>query len=76
MSKGYGPGPLSRREREVADLVRQGLTDEEIAKRLYLSKRTVEGYVLSGRNKVGAANRVALGVYMAGLLTAARNSSS
>ena len=37
--------PLSDREREVLDLMAQGLTNAGIARRLYLAERTVEGHV-------------------------------
>jgi len=41
-----GPGPgLTRREAEVAQLVASGLTNREIAARLYLSVRTVDVHV-------------------------------
>ncbi len=36
---------LSPREREVADLVAQGLTNKQIAEKLVLSPRTIEGHV-------------------------------
>jgi DNA-binding CsgD family transcriptional regulator len=52
--------PLSPREREVADLVVEGLTNHEIAARLYLSERTVESHVRSVLMKVGARNRLEL----------------
>jgi len=39
--------PLSRREREVAELVAHGMTNREIAERLFISERTAEGHVQS-----------------------------
>ncbi len=53
---------LSRREREVARLISEGLTNREIAERLVLSERTVEGHVSNIFNKlnVGARSQVAV----------------
>ncbi|HEX4215535.1 MAG TPA: tetratricopeptide repeat protein [Candidatus Dormibacteraeota bacterium] len=51
---------LSRREREVAALVAEGLTDREIAARLFISPRTAEGHVRQIRNKLGLGNRAEL----------------
>jgi len=48
---------LSPREREVADLVAEGLTNREIAKRLVISERTAEGHVEQIRNKLGFHSR-------------------
>lgn len=45
--------PLSRREREVAVLVARGLTNKEIAGRLFISERTAEGHVEQIRGKLG-----------------------
>jgi non-specific serine/threonine protein kinase len=46
---GNAPGSaargLTRREREIADLVADGLGNREIAGRLYLSKRTVDSHI-------------------------------
>lgn len=52
---------LSGREREIARLVADGLTNRQIAERLYLSVRTVESHIFQARAKVGAVNRKELG---------------
>jgi DNA-binding NarL/FixJ family response regulator len=53
-------GPrLTGREFEVLDLLRQGLTTEEVAKRLFISKVTVRGYVASALKKLHAPDRAA-----------------
>ncbi len=56
---------LSPREVEVARLVRQGLTDPLIAKRLFISKRTAEGHVDSLRNKLGVGSRAEVAAWVA-----------
>jgi predicted ATPase/DNA-binding CsgD family transcriptional regulator len=50
-------GRLTRREREVAELVAKGLTDREIGLRLFISKRTVENHVQNVRGRLGFDNR-------------------
>ena len=52
-----GDEGISRREGEVLDLVRQHLTNAEIASRLYISERTVESHVSSLLRKLGASDR-------------------
>jgi DNA-binding NarL/FixJ family response regulator len=52
--------PLSRREREVASLVIQALTNRDIAQQLVLSERTVESHVRSILAKYDCANRTEL----------------
>ena len=51
---------LSPREREVADLVVDGLTNQEIAACLYLSERTTENHVRAALMKLGCRNRAEL----------------
>ena len=40
----------------MARLVRQGINDPKIARRLFISKRTAEGHVESLRNKLGVGS--------------------
>ena len=51
------PLPLTGREREVALLVGQGLSNRDISARLTLSVRTVEGHLYKAMNKTGTASR-------------------
>lgn len=51
------PLPLSRREREIADLVSCGLTNREIATRLVVSVRTVEGHLYRMFHKLNVSDR-------------------
>ena len=47
------PLPLTSREREVVAFARRGLTNNEIAVRLHVSVRTVEGHVYRATGKLG-----------------------
>jgi non-specific serine/threonine protein kinase len=60
-----GSTRLSRREREVAVLVGEGLTDRQIAQKLFISERTAEGHVQSIRNKLGFDNRAQIASWVA-----------
>ncbi len=55
-----GPEALSRREREVVRLAIDGQTAPEIARRLYVSDRTVETHLANAYIKLGVASRVEL----------------
>ncbi len=52
-------GLLSRREREVLELVAQGFNDREIAEQLILSPHTVHRHVANIRDKLGHGSRTA-----------------
>jgi DNA-binding CsgD family transcriptional regulator/sugar lactone lactonase YvrE len=56
---------LSRREREVAALVAEGLSNREIGERLFISERTAEGHVEQIRNKLGFKSRAQIAAWVA-----------
>ncbi|HEY5842488.1 MAG TPA: helix-turn-helix transcriptional regulator [Mycobacterium sp.] len=60
------PSPLTAREREIVTLVAQGMSNREIADRLTMSVRTVEGHLYRATTKTGACNRNELGAIMRG----------
>jgi len=51
---------LSRREMEIARLIAEGLTNKEVAARLFISNRTVETHVTNMLNKLGLSSRTQL----------------
>jgi DNA-binding CsgD family transcriptional regulator len=53
------PAGLSAREVDVLRLVAQGMTNPQVAERLYLSPRTVEQHLRSIYNKLGSSSRTA-----------------
>ena len=59
-----GTTNLTRREREVADLVAEGLTNREIAARLFISERTAESHVEQIRNKLGFHSRAQIAAWV------------
>jgi DNA-binding NarL/FixJ family response regulator len=54
------PVSLSDRELQIIDLVATGLTNQEIAGKLEISKRTVDNHISNILNKTQTENRVAL----------------
>lgn len=49
---------LSEREIHVLNWIKDGKSNRQIAEILDLSEKTVEGYISSIQNKLGASNRV------------------
>ena len=49
---------LSKREREIMDLLAQGLTGEDVAERLFLSSETVKTHIRNAMSKLEAHTRV------------------
>lgn len=60
--------PLTPRERELVELVRQGLRNRDIANRLGVTEGTVKVYLHSIFDKVGVASRTELAIRAAGLI--------
>jgi DNA-binding NarL/FixJ family response regulator len=52
-----GPASLTVREREIMNLIAQGLTNGQIAQRFVLSEKTVKNHVNRIYAKMGASNR-------------------
>jgi predicted ATPase/DNA-binding CsgD family transcriptional regulator len=59
--------PLTRREREVADLITRGLTNRQIGAQLFIAERTVDTHVGRILDKLGCASRA----QVAAIVTAA-----
>ncbi len=57
--------PLTRRERQVAELVAQGLSNREIATRLVIAQRTAEGHVERILVKLGLSSRMKVAAWLA-----------
>lgn len=56
-------GNTTRREREIAALVAEGMSNREIAQRLVLSERTVEGHIANLFSKINVGSRTQLAAW-------------
>ncbi|WP_280296833.1 protein kinase domain-containing protein [Nocardia abscessus] len=56
---------LTKRERQVADLVAQGLSNRQIAARLVISQRTAQGHVEHILTKLGFTSRAQIAAWVA-----------
>jgi two-component system response regulator DevR len=54
---------LTQREREVLDLIAEGLTNRQIGERLFLAEKTVKNYVSSLLAKLGMERRTQAAVF-------------
>lgn len=62
--KSYNPNsPLTAREKEILELICQEHTTQEIAEKLFLSVRTVDGHRNNLLEKTGARNTAGLVIY-------------
>ena len=58
--------PVTRRKRQVADLLAQGLSNKEISGRLVISARTAESHVEHILTKLGFTSRAQVAAWTAG----------
>jgi predicted ATPase/DNA-binding CsgD family transcriptional regulator len=59
-----GGSRLSRREIQIAELVARGLSNEEVARQLNLSRRTVDAHLEHIRTKLGVRSRVGVATWI------------
>jgi len=64
-SHGAWYASLSPREREVATLVTQGLTNKQIAERLVIAPRTAENHLQRVFDKLGVSSRAQVAAWVA-----------
>ncbi len=56
-------GPLTERERQILELVGEGMTNRQIAERMFLAEKTVKNYMSSILTKLGMERRTQAAVF-------------
>jgi DNA-binding NarL/FixJ family response regulator len=56
--------PITRREREIAQLITAGMSNREIARKLFLSERTVDNHVQHMLNKLNFHSRAQIAAWV------------
>ncbi len=59
-----GVPPISPRERQIVELVIEGCKNKEIARRLYISEKTVKNHLSNIFEKMGVSDRVELALHV------------
>ena len=62
-ASGFDPSGYSGRELDIVRAVADGLSNKEIAERLFISEGTVKNYITQILSKEGLSHRTALAVY-------------
>jgi non-specific serine/threonine protein kinase len=57
-------GELTKRERQVADLIARGFTNKQIAAKLVISQRTAQGHVEHILAKLGFTSRAQIAAWI------------
>jgi predicted ATPase/DNA-binding CsgD family transcriptional regulator len=65
VKRGGDAPALTRRERQICELITEGLSNRQIAARLVISQRTAESHVQSSLIKLGFVNRSQVAAWMA-----------
>ena len=62
-ASGFDPSAYTERELEIIEAIAEGLSNRQIADKLYISEGTVKNYITTILSKEGLSHRTALAVY-------------